>query len=264
MNPLRTLKNYFFPDEMNRILREAHTFPRYTQKEIDFRGFKITMTDYLSVAYQLLEIFEEERLQFKATGPEPLIYDCGANVGIVSLYLKSKYPNARIVAFEPDAKVFSCLKKNIEENKLSGIELNEAAVWINNSGIEFGAEGADGGSVYFDGKKTKVKSVRLAELLEKEKAIDLLKIDIEGAENDVLPDCEPHLKKVKNLFLEYHSWSGNEQQLDTLLAILRRSGFRYTIHSIGGVGKQPFLSLPVKSGMDIQLDIHAVNLGYKA
>ncbi len=264
MNPFRTLKNYFFPDEMSRLIRDAHKFPRYTAKEITFRGYRIQMTDYLSVAYQLLEIMEEERLLFKSTNDQPRIFDCGANVGIVSLYMKSKFPNARIVAFEPDPKVFSCLKQNIENNKIQGVELVEAAVWTNDQGIEFGAEGADGGSVYFEGKKSRVKSVRLADLLAKEKTVDLLKIDIEGAEIDVIPDCEAQLKKVKNIYLEYHSWAGNVQHLDHLLQILTKAGFRYTIHSLNGIGKQPFLHLPVSAGMDIQLDIHAINLEHKA
>lgn len=264
MNLLKSIQKHFFPDEMNKILREAHAFPRYTPKDIVFRGYNISMTDYLSVAYQLLEIFEEERLLFRKTSESPLIYDCGANVGLVSLYMKSKFPDARVKAFEPDPAVFSCLKRNIDSNGVKNVELYQSAVWTHNDGIEFALEGADGGSVYFEGKKSKVNSVRLADLLAAETSVDLLKLDIEGAENDVLPDIEPQLKKVKNLFLEYHSWASNEQQLDRLLGILTRNGFRYTIHSLGGLGKQPFLNLPAKSGMDIQLDIHAINLGYEA
>jgi FkbM family methyltransferase len=258
---LKTFRNYFFPTEIDRHIRTALAFPRHAEKEITYHGFKIRMTDYLSVAYQLKEIFGEERLKFPFTG-DPLIYDCGANIGISILYFKSVFPGATIHAFEPDPAVFDCLRSNVEHNQLQKIILEKKAVWIHDLGIDFGLEGADGGSVFFPGNRSKVESVRLADLLAREKNIDLLKLDIEGAEMEVLRDCQDHLFKIKFLFIEYHSWRKQEQELDELLAILRKNNFRYTIHSIGKDVLQPFCVAQSGEGMDIQLDIHAIHLGY--
>ncbi len=258
MNPLRALHTILFQSEFEKIIRAANAFPRFENNTIDFRGMKITMTDYLSVAYQLKEIFGQDRLKFTPENSTPVIYDCGANVGVVCLYMARHFPNALIKAFEPDPHVFKCLEANIFNNGLNGVELHQSAVWINDSGVEFGIEGADGGSIMSDEKKVMVASERLASLLLKEEQVDLLKMDIEGAEVDVLLDCADQLKKVKYLFIEYHSWTKSEQRLDSLLAVLSKSGFRYYINSIGHFDPQPFINVDQRGPMDIQLDIHAV------
>ncbi len=258
MNPLRALHTILFQSEFEKIIRAANAFPRFKNHTIDFRGMEITMTDYLSVAYQLQEIFGQDRLKFNPERSNPVIYDCGANVGVVCLYMAKHFPKALIKAFEPDPNVFKCLESNIFTNKINGVELHQSAVWINDSGVEFGIEGADGGSIMSDEKKVLVASERLASLLSKEERVDLLKMDIEGAEVEVLLDCSDQLKKVKYLFIEYHSWTKSEQRLDELLAVLRNSGFRYYIHSIGHFDSQPFIKVDQSGLMDIQLDIHAV------
>ena len=95
----------------------------------------------------------------------------------------------------------------------------------------------------------------------KDKSVDdlFLKMDIEGAELKVLLDCKDQLHKIKYLFVEYHSWVSSQQELNVLLDLLTQCGFRYYIHSIGEVLKQPFVDRTFSNGMDVQLDIHAVN-----
>ncbi|MEP7263539.1 MAG: FkbM family methyltransferase [Bacteroidota bacterium] len=250
------------PTEMEALLTEAHQFPRYKKHSFQFNGMKLTVTDFLSVAYQLKEYFYDERMLFPATG-DPVIYDCGANVGVSVLFFKKIFPSAKITAFEPDPEVFKCLNENMQQNKVNDVTLIPKAVWVNDEGIEFGSEGADGGSVFHTGNKIKVNTVRLKDFLAKETAIDCLKVDIEGAEVNVLKDCGDELKKVKYLFVEYHSWKNESQQLDELLSLFTRNGFRYYIHSIGEANRQPFLQKSTESSMDIQLDIHAINIGAK-
>jgi FkbM family methyltransferase len=41
----------------------------------------------------------------------PYIIDAGANIGLSIIYFKKKYPNSKIVAFEPDKLIFNILKK---------------------------------------------------------------------------------------------------------------------------------------------------------
>jgi FkbM family methyltransferase len=246
-----------------KMLEQASSFGRFRPHDFTFRGMRLSVTDFPSAAWQLKEFFDDGRMNFKADTGSPVIFDCGSNVGISVLYYKKLYPNAVIRAFEPDPKVFACLRKNLSANNITGVELNESAVWIRNEKLQFGSEGADGGSVFYEGNKITVDAKRLKDLLQAEKSIDLLKMDIEGAEVDVLLDCADELKKVKNLFVEYHSWAANPQELDKLLKLLSDNGFRYYIHSIGEVLKQPFISQRFSNGMDIQLDIHAINGGTK-
>lgn len=245
--------------DTEKLIDEASKAPRYQMHSFQYRGMKFKVTDFISVAWQLKEFFDDGRLEFRTNSANPVILDCGANVGVSVIYFKRLYPQARIIAFEPDPKVYGCLNENLKNNNISGVELVNKAVWNSNDGVSFGSEGADGGSVYFEGNKIALPSVRLKEILAVENKIDLLKMDIEGAEVDVLKDCGSELKKVKYLFVEYHSWLSSEQRLDELLSLLRENGFRYYIHAIGEVVKAPFVERKFANGMDIQLDIHAIN-----
>jgi FkbM family methyltransferase len=178
------------------------------------------------------------------------------------LYFKQLFPEASILAFEPDPNIFAYLKKNMEVNCIQGVQLVEKAVWKDDKGIKFGVEGADGGSIFFKGEHSiEIPSVRLRDILEHYPVVDLLKLDIEGAEVEVIKDCQDQLKKVKFLFIEYHSWIANSQELNVLLSCLKNNGFRYYIHSIGNQTDKPFLHVDAYNGMDVQLDIYAVNQG---
>ena len=86
--------------------------------------------------------------------------------------------------------------------KLSGLIIN---------GIDLTLEGEYGASVYSKRNATKVSSIRLKDLIEKEKIIDMLKIDIEEAEYNVLLDCKDSLSNVENIFIEYHSFANSNQ-----------------------------------------------------
>ncbi len=245
------------PSEFDKLIVEALEFPRYTTHSFTFKGMKLDVTDFVSVAYQIKEYFGDTRMDFKCDSNTPVILDCGANVGISVLRAKQLFPAAKIMAFEPDPKVYACLEKNLKTNGISDVDLVQKAVWINNDGVNFGSEGADGGSVYYAENKNIVPSVRLKDVLSKIGHVDLLKIDIEGAETDVLIDCKDELKKVKNLFVEYHSMTSQPQRLHELLQVLSSNSFRYYIHSIGTIHKKPFVEIEPGT-MDIQLDIHAI------
>jgi len=229
---------------------------RHQTEKVNFLSYKITVPDCLSFIWQFKEIFTDESYKFKSDNLTPVIYDCGANIGISCLFFKSIFPKARIKAFEADPKIAEILSKNLNENNIKDIELFPAAVWINNNGIEFGLEGADASSIYSNKNKVKVNSVRLKELIETEQQIDMLKIDIEGAETEVLKDCKSSLGNVKNIFIEYHSFINKQQTLDEILQILNSSGFRYFIKQEAD-RKRPFLNRINKNNpeMDLQINI---------
>ena len=93
--------------------------------------------------------------------------------------------------------------------------------------------------------------------MQKEEIVDLLKIDIEGAEYEVLKDCEDTLDNVENIFIEYHSWNNSPQKLSEILAILEKNNFRYYISSICG-RSHPFINTGLDQNMDLQLNIFGV------
>lgn len=248
---------YGKPREEDRLIAEAAKFPRFTDTTIAYKGWRLKVTDMLSVAWQIKEFFGEERMKFHTESAAPVVVDCGANVGVSVLYCKSGHPQARVICFEPDPQVRACLEENIMINGIKGVEVRNEVVWTHAEGVAFSSDGADGGSVLRDGPKVTMPSVRLKDVLREHESIDLLKIDIEGAETEVLLDCAEELERVKFLYVEYHSFPESPQRLDELLHVLRTRGFRYYIHSIGVHHEHPFAG-PGRAEMDVQLDIHAI------
>ena len=86
--------------------------------------------------------------------------------------------------------------------------------------------------------------------------IDFLKMDIEGAENQVIPHIKSELHRVENLFLEFHSYKDKEQNLGVILDILKESGFRYYLENVLDT-KIPFMKNKSDNSMDIQTNIFA-------
>lgn len=230
---------------------------RYVSGVSDIAGFPIHYVDAPTFFYGYEEIFKDQIYAFKAKSEYPLIIDCGANIGLATIFFKNKYPQARIIAFEPDPNIFKVLNKNISELQLSNVEVFQEAIWINNHGVEFNLEGGFSGRIPYDKEVEnniiKVPTKRLKDLLKEE--IDFLKIDIEGAENDVIFDIKDSLGNVNNIFIEYHSYSEKEQRLHEILQILNQNDFRYHIQE-AFVREQPFIERNTMLGMDLQLNIY--------
>ncbi len=257
-NIIRPLYYYIKNKNEREFIRLYDKWGKYKRyKKIDnikFLNYCFDVPDLPSFLWQFKEIFVDEIYKFNSNTHQPTIFDCVANVGTSCLYFKQLFPNAKIKAFEADPMIAEILKLNLSKNGINDVEIINKAVWIDDNGVEFGSEGADGGSIYAPTNKIKIGSVRLKNFLEKEARIDLLKIDIEGAEYEVLKDCQDSLKNVENIFVEYHSWNNSKQRLSEILNILEMNGFRYYIENISK-RKHPFIKNNRDANMDLQLNI---------
>jgi FkbM family methyltransferase len=222
----------------------------------DLPGARWRIPDGPSFAASWTEIFEREIYRFTPSGVAPKILDCGANVGVSCWYFYRNFPGARITAFEPDPEIFACLQENLAASGCAGIELVPKAVWSADTVLQFQADGADGGRIEASagGRRQEVPAVRLKNFLAE--PVDLLKLDIEGAETEVLRDIAPALALVRNVFVEYHSFAGQQQTLGELMQILVAAGFRLHVHPVN-TAPQPLVYTPVHLGMDMQLNIFA-------
>ena len=229
---------------------------RYETRQIKFQGMTFHVPDCMSFLFQFQEIFVEGFYQFNTTENQPIILDCGANIGTSCVFFKRQYPKAKITAFEADKKISDILKSNLSANGFADIEIVNKAVWLNDAGIEFASEGSDGASIYGEGAKVKVESFRLKDVLENTPKIAMLKMDIEGAETAVLKDCADALNNVENIFIEYHAFPEQSQELGDILNILAKNGFRYFINSAQN-RKQPLINHRYRDNdlMDLQLNI---------
>jgi FkbM family methyltransferase len=234
--------------EFNRLSMLPRKTPGHTT--IDEKRFHYHDPSLLAVAYK--HIYLESCYDFPSVKAEPTIIDCGANIGIAVRYWLERFPKAKIIALEPDPELFRVLERNIRECDPSTVSLHQKAVWRFDGMLEFQSTELETGQVAeiahgTDGKIISVASIRLSSLLNTD--VDFLKIDIEGAEVDVLLESESKLECVKNICLEYHSFVGQPQRLDEMLGVLRRCGFRVHLTHEYAVAN-PLWLLQAPMGMD--------------
>lgn len=220
---------------------------------ISFKGKKLMLSDAAGFVRNYEEIFLSNVYDFHSDKANPLILDCGSNIGLSVLYFKWKYPNARIMAFEPDPKLFKLLEANISSFEARDVELVNAAIWTKEMKLGFEGDHNFSGRIKDTGNANlEVDAVELKPYLKND--IDFLKIDIEGAETAVLNACKADLGKVKKLFFEYHSFPGEGQSLGELLTIVKNAGFRYSIKE-EFVAQNPYTKRQNELVMDLQLSV---------
>ena len=137
------------------------------------------------------------------------IVDAGANIGMASIYFTHRYPEAKVIAIEAEASNFAVLARNVRP--YSAIIPVHAALWNRDGEISVRepdpATGAFGkwGFVTHEGPGVKVRAVTMHTLMREMciPAIDLAKIDIEGAEQEVFEDTR-WLTGVGCLMIEFH------------------------------------------------------------
>ncbi|WP_027000175.1 FkbM family methyltransferase [Eisenibacter elegans] len=235
--------------------------PRYqtTTTFLLNKAQEIRIADGKSFLAGYEEIYQRENYRFKASRPQPIIIDCGANIGLSVIYFKTLYPDAQIWAFEADPDIFQLLAYNTEALALKEVTLQQCAIWHKNEPILFVQEGGFSGQVLTDSQQkdqaTTVEAVRLADYLADFEYIDFLKIDIEGAEYEVVKDCVDQLHKVAHLFIEYHSSLMHPQRLGQMLDLLSNCGFRYIVKE-AFAPKYPFLDGEIPP-FDFQVEIFA-------
>ncbi|MCK4782106.1 MAG: FkbM family methyltransferase [Desulfobacteraceae bacterium] len=240
-----------------RELKRLQFIPRFTPTTTLLLGKKIDIVDSASFLSMYSEIFKKQIYRFNANTKSPLIIDCGANIGLSVIYFKKLFPESRVIAFEPDETIFGVFKKNVTTFGFTDVQLIQKALWSSETMLKFHQEGADGGRIAKPGddKIIEVPSVRLKEYLRE--PVDFLKLDVEGAETEVLRDCVDNLNNVQKIFVEYHSFLHEAQNLDEILAIFKNKSFRYWIHHIGVFSQRPLFRVKSSGGMDLQLNIYA-------
>lgn len=232
--------------------------PRHKSGSFVLNDAIITFPDGPSAASAYQEIFKRRLYDFDCSHP-PRVIDGGANIGLATIAIKFRHPSARVTCFEADSAVAVYLRRNLEAAGLEDVEVVEAALWDDDTEITFSSEGSDSGRVGTDlsgAKATKVKAVRVSTYLDER--VDLLKLDIEGAELAVLRECADKLHNVERLFVEYHSFVGQPQGLPELLSILKTAGFRIAATMSDVLSPRPLLEIGSSLGMDMRLNLFGI------
>lgn len=138
------------------------------------------------------------------------IIDCGANVGLASVFFINKYSKAKIIALEPEKGNFDIAKQNVLQ--YPDITILQNGVWHKNAFLEINDRFKTGnwGFICTETETpgaSGVQAVSINEIMKTYKIdeIDILKIDIEGSEMEVFSQgYETWLPKTKAIMLEIH------------------------------------------------------------
>jgi FkbM family methyltransferase len=252
MNPLRPVRRWIhtfrkvrhspLPQPLKReLVHAAHRLDRRLPKQaVQLMGYSVTFLGEQSLRYLFDEVFVGSCYFFRSDTDMPAIVDCGSNIGLSVLFFKKLYPRARITAFEPDPATFYVLTKNIADNGLADVIAHRVALGDRNGMTNFYRDTDDGSSSLtmstnperHTGRTIQVPVRRLSEYITS--TVDLLKIDVEGAEHAVIEDlvATDTIRHVRTMHLEYHHHIGSEpDRLSTMLRRLEDAGFGYQLKS---------------------------------
>src|SRR2546428_2363559 len=160
------------------------------------------------------------------------VVDVGANVGWFTLLAASRVgQDGTVLSFEPAPANFSLLAKSVERNKFRNVRLfNEIVSDIDGTRTLYLARRAQETGLHsivrsHGGEELAISSVRLDTMARSlgNHRIDVLKVDVEGAEPEVLLGAEGLIsqRKIRNMVLEWNPevWPRNRRLLDELLSL---------------------------------------------
>ena len=146
-------------------------------------------------------------------GNQPVIVDCGANIGSFSLACKTLKPHCNIIAVEPDKDLFASLTVNL--SGFDSVSLVQAALTNQNGTVTLNSGMNDGvANSIFAGKMVSASSATveskatvefLDSIKQQYKKIDVLKMDTEGGEWFLLDAPATSLAEIGVIYMEYHS-----------------------------------------------------------
>jgi FkbM family methyltransferase len=210
------------------------------------------------------KLFSRERLiQYLITNEMPVIFDIGAHHGESVEYLKELFPKSKIQSFEPDPESFNILSskaidgvsyhnqalsdsegtatffrnKISHTNSLFKVNLNSTdSIGITNAIVNDDEQYLSGFNSEFQVITTTLDTFIMAHSIE---IIDLLKIDVQGAECSVLSGGEKLLKKTKVIVLEISFFDYYEHQTSFLDVELLLSPLGFKLYSISEISNNP-------------------------
>lgn len=219
------------------------------QDEIKIGQFSLSYNNKKMTEAIIHEIFHEKIYDFKTEKKAPLIIDAGSNIGVATIFFKLLYPRAKILCFEPDPNSFVLLKKNILNNCLRDITLVNAALAGQSGMVEFyghidsetpyscgnsiiktwGEQRAIHDLDYLNKNKTQVSAVQLSNYINEE--IDFLKLDVEGAERQVLDELGDKLHLIKTIAMEIHCTEDPKfiNHLGKIISTLKKYSFHIDV-----------------------------------
>jgi FkbM family methyltransferase len=226
-----------FPSNFNLLLNKLRLLLLFSfpNKSTNVAGFKVYCRDAKQVNGLFDEIFDGKCYYFETKKSDPFIIDCGSNIGMSVIFFKLLYPKSKILAFEPASVNIKLLARNIAENNLSDIQIEQKALSDKPGKLILYNPGQEWGTLYLcsgSDCKEEVEVAMLSKYINQE--VDFLKMDIEGAETGVFEDLAKNNKLclIKEIILEYHnSPDVPSNNLVKVLKFLQDNNFKFFINA---------------------------------
>ena len=189
----------------------------------DFQVYTRSQADK-SIMKEIFELREYKGIETIIKSAKDQIIDGGAQAGFFVLYCRALNPDVKILAIEPDEDNLELLNQHIEINNLKNIEVIPAALAAKSGLRDFYISSDTHNHGLFKilvpkiNRISKIKTFSLEDFLREQgiESVDLLKLDIEGAEFEVLENFV-NWEKIKNIALEYHDFGeNNHKELENL------------------------------------------------
>lgn len=160
------------------------------------------------------KIFVDGEYDLDLAQPPRTIVDCGAHIGMASVYFAQRFPAARIVAIEPEPRNFALLARNVKT--YPNITPIRAALWNDDTELDlvdphhgtwaFRTEALKSNAAWGSLGRTPALTLDRIMAAYTIDFIDILKIDIEGAEKEVFENAASWIDKVGVIAIEIHNW----------------------------------------------------------
>jgi FkbM family methyltransferase len=162
-------------------------------------------------------IFYGKEYEFSVKEYPKIIVDAGANIGLSTIYFANKYPDAKIIAIEPEENNYKFLVKNTEN--YANVVRIKAALWDKIDEIDLVNTGLGNWGFMvssnnnYNQLKTRIKqnlhltkTITIGKIISDYsiEKIDILKMDIEGAEKEVFSNAAEWIGNVKAIIVELH------------------------------------------------------------
>ncbi len=199
------------------------------------------------------KIFTSNSDFFKSDNQSPLIFICGNELGLSTLYYKLQYPYSTVVVFEEDDESFLSLKRNIFANNLENVTPNKCVLGkeVKNISIPYTKEDPAFEAICREAKRDLViydtKSIdKLSNYINQ--SVDCLKLNIKGKELEIIEELEQSskLSLIKKIIITFHHNVNHENSLAKLLSILEKNQFDYALE------KSSYISFFDRDSSDIK------------
>ena len=250
--PSLSIIKFFYPIVQHFRLENKNPFLlKIKISKYDYKAYcPINKDDLINMTIREDEIIDHFRPKEK-----DIVVDIGAHIGRYTIISSKRIgPNGKVVAIEADPANFELLNRNVNLNKLTNVTSLNYAVYSNQTKLKLYLPGKQSGFTIYNtimvnrgkhqGKFIEVNGNTLDNLLEQNKInfanINWIKIDVEGAEFEVLKGAQNVLSKSNDIaiLIEIHNSQNGTNLYRPIIEFLNRYNFRIVYEKIHDGGER--------------------------